>query len=105
MTTRPLMVFTTRRGSLSSSPSSTLRMLKMGTSSSTGSAMVFISCSAMSPLVSIPTSFPSSSVMGMAAMCQSASMADQARLTVTARLRMGGTSYSRSWTWVRISVI
>ena len=29
-------------------------------------------------------------------------MADQARLTVTASWRLGGTSKSRSWTWVRM---
>ena len=56
----------------------------------------------MSPAVSIPSRWPSSSVTGMAEMCLSSSMADQARFTVTARLRMGGVSKSRSITWVRM---
>ena len=101
-TTSPERVLTTSSVSLSSWPSSTLRMLNRGMSRRSGASMVRISKAAISPAVSIPKRCPSSSVTGMAEICSSSCMADQARLTVTASLRMGGTSKSRSWTWVRM---
>ena len=86
------MAFTTSSVSPRSWPSRTLRMLNRGTDRRSGASMVSMSKPAMSPAVSIPRRRPSSSVTGMAEMCLSSSMADQARLTVTASLRMGGTS-------------
>ena len=82
-------------------PSSTLRRLNSGMSWMLFSSMDFMSYSAMSPVESMPRSFPSSSTMGRAVSAPSR-MVRQASSMGTEPLRAGGWSKSRSRTWVRM---
>ena len=72
----------------------------MGTSSTTGLAMVFRLKVAISPADSMPYSVPSSLVTGMAEIFW-LRISCHARSMVTEESRQGGRSKSRSRTWVR----